>query len=219
MKSFLYKLRNKLWIFALAMIPFSMLMMVLPADKKLVPLSMIELMTFVPWIFCLIEAALLVLSIVLFAKKIGNKLNILLVCVSIFILAMFGTLGLQADISRSPEKLESIESEIGIDFPDDVDLIANEMSECLTIIVKLNDGEFEQISNASATWSENIDKVSLDKIPDSYAESKFFTSDHFLIYNSTKGEFTESVENNTSDKFIFIGYDKDEGVLTICKEK
>lgn len=219
MKSFLYKLRNKLWIFALAMIPFSMLMMVLPADKKLVPLSMIELMTFVPWIFCAVEVVLLILSIVLFAKKIGNKLNILLVCVSIFILAMFGTLGLQADISRSPEKLESIESEIGIDFPDDVDLIANEMSECLTIIVKLNDGEFEQISSASGAWSENIDKLSLDKIPDSYAESKFLASEHFLLYNSTKGEFTESVENNTSDKFIFIGYDKDEGVLTICKEK
>ena len=219
MKSFLYKLRNKLWIFALAMIPFSMLMMVLQADKKLVPLSMIELMTFVPWIFCAVEAVLLILSIVLFAKKIGNKLKILLVCVSILILAMFGTLGMQADISRSPEKLETIESEMGIDFPDDVDLIANEMSEYLTIIVKLNDDEFEQISSMSGAWSESIDKVSLDKIPDSYAESKFFTSDHFLIYNSTKGEFTESVGNNSNDKFIFIGYDKDEGVLTICKEK
>ncbi len=219
MKKVLYKLRNKLWIFALAMIPFSMLMMVLPADKKLIPLSMIELMTFVPWIFCLLEATLLILSIILFVKRIGNKLNIILVCVSILVLAMFGSLGLKADISRSPERLEEIESEIGIDFPNDMDLISNKMPEYLTIIAKLDSEKFEEISSLNIVWNKNIDKVSLEKIPDSYAENKIFTSEHYLIYNSTKSEFVKSVENASNDKYIFIGYDEDENILTICKEK
>ena len=219
MKKTLYKLRNKLWIFAIALIPLSMLMIVLPADKKLVPLSMIELMTFVPWIFCALEAVLLLLSIILLVKRIGSKLNIILICASLLIIGMLGCLGLKADISRSPERLERIENEIGVDFSNDLDLISNEMTKYLTIIVKLKGEENEEISSSDIVWSENIDKESLEKIPDSLAKNKIFTSGRYLIYNSTKSEFVKSVENASNDKFIFIGYDESENILTICKEK
>lgn len=219
MEKTLYKLRNKLWIFAIALIPLSMLMMVLPADKELVPLSMIELMGLVPWIFCALEAVLLILSIILFLKRIGNKLNIILVCSSLLIIGMFGILGLKADVSRSPEKFEQIEKEIGVDFSNDLDLISNEMPKYLTIIAKFEDEKIEEVSSLDIVWNENIDKASLEKIPDSLAKNKIFTSGCYLIYNSTKSEFVKSIEHDSNDKFIFIGYDESENVLTICKEK
>ncbi len=173
------------------------------------------------WIMLLfipIAVCSLVYGIVVKKQNKRYKKNIIISCIVIPFLLIFGMYFsiFSDEIDYTNEPILSVEERTGIDFPDNIESMTEKMTECTVIYAKIPEDNQSFITEIqkSGKWVNKLNSKIINAMPIVW-QSEISNRDYYVFYNETTNEFNVYPQTEGDYSIILIAFDIETGRLII----